>query len=132
MNEIILQDQEGKQAMKIANMFLIGTDENSIAEELNLDIMQVKYILASDSCQKYLTTTSGNTELQMNLKRIRRANELQDTIIDRVEAFLNDPEMPVAKWKDSHVSLLKDVLLKQLPNTISKTIGLAIQMNFGK
>jgi hypothetical protein len=92
----------------------------------------VKYILASDSVQKYLTTTSGNEEMQMNLKRIRRANGLQDTILDKIEAFLNDPEIPVARWKDSHVTLMKDVLLKQLPNTISKTIGLAIQMNFGK
>lgn len=132
MNNLIPANQEDIQALQIANLFLVWKSEEKISDELWIPEAQVKYILSGDAVQKYINTTTGNEELTMNLKRIRRANWLQDTIIDKIEEFLDDPEIPVAMRKDSHVSLLKDVLLKQLPNTIGKTIGLAIQMNFGK
>jgi len=125
-------DSEQTTQLKVANAFLIGETPEKISEDFDIPLEQVKYILADDKTQKYITTTSGNEELQMNLKRIRRATGLQDTIIDKLEEFLNNDAIPVYMWKDSHVTLLKDVLLKQLPNTISKTIGLAISMNFGK
>jgi hypothetical protein len=69
--------------------------------------------------------------MQLHLRRIRRAGELLDPLLDRIEDLINDNEFPITKRKDSHVALMKDVLLNKLPSTIAKTIGLAIQMNFG-
>jgi hypothetical protein len=117
--------------LQIANMFLIWQTEEQIAEQLNIPIVQVKRTLASDATQKYLDRTSSNTEMQLHLRRIRRAGELLDPLLDRIEDLINDNEFPITKRKDSHVALMKDVLLNKLPSTIAKTIGLAIQMNFG-
>ena len=59
--------------LQIANMFLIGQTEEEIAEQLNLPVAQVKWSLASDDVQKYLDRTSSNTEMQIHLKRLKRA-----------------------------------------------------------
>lgn len=116
--------------LQIANMFLVGQTEDQIAEQLGLPVAQVKRSLASDDVQKYLDRTSTNTEMQIHLRRIKRAGELLDPLLDKIEWFIKDKDMPVYKRKDSHVALMKDVLLNKLPSTIAKTIGLAIQMNF--
>ena len=118
--------------MIIANSFLIGQKVETIAYQNNMTIDQVRRILADDNVQKYLDKASSNVEMQMHLKRIARADELMDSLLNKIEDFLADDTMPASKWKDSHVTLMKDVLLGKLPQTISKTIGLAIQMNFGK
>jgi hypothetical protein len=123
---------KNKEALTIANLFLVGKTEEDISNELNISIDEVKYVLASDEVQKYLTNSSQNTELQLHLKRIKKANDLVDKLLEKVDDMINDDKFPMYMRKDSHVSIIKDVLLQRLPNTISKTVGLAIQMNFGK
>lgn len=117
--------------LQIANMFLIGQTEEEISEQLNISVAQIKRSLASDDIQKYLDRTSSNTEMQMHLKRLKRAGEMLDPLLNQIELMINDPEFPIHKRKDSHVTLIKDVLLNKLPSTIAKTIWLAIQLNFG-
>ena len=113
---------KNKEALTIANLFLIGKNELDIANELSLSEDEVKYILASDEVQKYLTNSSQNTELQLHLKRINRATELVDKLLDKVEAMINNNNFPMEIRKDSHVAIIKDILLQRLPNTISKTV----------
>ena len=132
MSLVPVKDIPKETQMIIANSFLIGQKVETIAYQNNMTIDQVRRILADDNVQKYLDKASSNVEMQMHLKRIARADELMDSLLNKIEDFLADDTMPASKWKDSHVTLMKDVLLGKLPQTISKTIGLAIQMNFGK
>lgn len=116
--------------LQVANMFLVWQSEEQISEQLNIPLAQVKWILASDDVQKYLDRTSTNTELQVHLKRIKRAWELLEPLLDKIETFIKDQNIPVSARKESHVALMRDVLLNKLPSTIAKTIWMAIQMNF--
>lgn len=123
--------REENKALIAANMFLMWSTYAQIAEALDTDESQVKWLLSQDNVQSYIDKTSSNEELGVHLKRIKKAGELMDPLLTKIETFINDDKYPVALWKDSHVNLVKDVLLNKLPNTMLKTIGLAINMNMG-
>lgn len=126
-NNLALQEHKWLTA---ANMFLFGKTHKEIAESMDTDETQVKWLLSQDNIQSYIEKTSSNKELAVHLKRIEKAGDLMDSLLDKIELMLDDPEFPMHQWRDSHVALVKDVLLAKLPNTMMKTIGLAINMNF--
>jgi hypothetical protein len=129
-NNWTLARQENKSLIA-ANMFLMGSSYKQIAESLEVDESEIKWMLSQDNVQWYIDKTSSNEELAVHLKRIKKAWELMDPLLEKIDDFINDETYPVSKWKDSHVNLVKDVLLNKLPNTMLKTIGLAINMHVG-
>lgn len=117
--------------LEIANRFMIGQTIEEIADGMDMAPNLVRYTLAEDTVQDYLAKSSNNKETQMHLRRISRADGIMDTLLDRIEEFIKDQDFTVDRWKDSHVSLIKDVLLNKLPTAINKAIGTAININIG-
>jgi len=129
MTSHIKPANEQIQKMEIVNRFLIGKTPEEIAEDMELSTQMVKYYLAQDSAQDYLAKSASNKEVQLHLKRIDRAGSMMDTLLNRIEDFIANEEFTVEKRKDSHVALVKDVLLNKLPTSINKAIGTAININ---
>lgn len=102
-----------------------------IANDLNIEESIVKYTLTQEKVQDYILKSASNKEMQLHLRRIDRADDMLDNLLNRIELFLEDESIPVSKWKDSHVSLIKDVVLNKLPSAINKAIGTAININLG-
>lgn len=119
------------QLLEIANKFLIGQPPKAIADSTGIDIGIVTYLLASEKVQDYIQRASSNEEVQMHMKRIKRAWTLMDDLLDKIEEMIVDPEFKAKDFRDSHVALLKDVFLNKLPLTINKSIQTAININFG-
>lgn len=117
--------------MEIVNRFLIGETPEYIAEQMSIGTDMVRYHLAEDSSQDYLAKSASNKEVQLHIKRIDRAGDMMDVLLDRIEKFIANEEFTVEKRKDSHVALVKDVLLNKLPTSINKAIGTAININLG-
>jgi len=115
--------------MEIANLFLIGMNEEQISKQTWIALSDVKFILADEKIQKYIQSAMNNEELQMHYKRLKRASSLLDSILNKIEDFVNDESMPVSKRKEQHVKLIKEFLYDKLPNVISKTVQTAIQVN---
>ena len=131
MTSHIKPANEQMQKMEIVNRFLIGKTPEEIGTDMGLSTQMVKYYLAQDSAQDYLAKSASNKEVQLHLKRIDRAGSMMDTLLNRIEDFIANEEFTVEKWKDSHVALVKDVLLNKLPTSINKAIGTAININLG-
>ena len=119
-----------EQKLEIANRFLIWQDSHTISTVLNIPSSLITYWLASEQVQDYIQRAAGNQELQLHLKRLKRAEWLLDPLLNQIESLINNPDFPVEKRKDSHVSLIKDVLLNRLPTSINKIITTAIKISF--
>ena len=114
--------------LQIANLYLIWRTTEEISKSLNIPQQQVDYILSTKDVQDYLHKSASNQELQLHLKRLNKATELLDDIMFKIEEFINS-DIPLSKWKDSQVNMIKDFLYNRLPDTISKAVWTAIQIN---
>jgi len=119
------------ESLEIANRFLIGQSVEQISKDMGLSEDIIKYTLTQEKLQDYISKSASNKEIQLHLRRIDRATDMMDILLTRIEEFITDESIPISKWKDSHVSLMKDVLLNKLPSTINKAIGTAININLG-
>ncbi len=125
------QSNEQMGKLEIANRYMIGQSIETIANDMDMAPSLVKYTLTEDTVQDYLAKAASNKETQMHIRRIDRADTMMDAILDRIESFIRDENFTVDKRRDSHVSLIKDVLLNKLPTAINKAIGTAININLG-